>query len=494
MIGVINSQILRMANSKVFIGVIWASAQRFGTMIISFVTNIVLARLLTPDDFGTIGMLLLFLAIANTFVDSGFGSALIQKKDATQTDFSTVFYINLYLSGIVYGILFLGAPWVAYFYEVEILCPLLRVQGLVLILNAFAIIQTALLRKKMDFRKLSICNLIGNAVGSIIGICSALIGFGVWSLVIRSLVVGFVVSLLLWIVGKWKPMFLFSGKSFKELFGFGGFMLLSSLLATFANNVQTLIIGKLFQQSTLGHYTQARQLRNVASDSISSVIAQVLYPDFSNNQNDDKILSSRLNFSILTISFVTVAIMAFCIVAAKPIILLLYGEKWVDCVRYFQLLCVGGCFVSLQDANYNLVAAKGKSKVLFYFNIGKLVIFCFLMIIGAKLYGIIGLLISMIVYASFAYFVFAGLSSHYLRCSIWGQLWGLIQCLLLSVVPMITVCFANQYFLHGFSNLVQVVIDAVVFGMVYLLNAFFTRNKAFIFLLGMIKRNSNGYN
>lgn len=481
-----------MASSKVFSGVMWASAQRFGTMIISFVTNIVLARLLAPEDFGTIGMLLLFLAIANTFVDSGFGSALIQKKDANQTDFSTVFFINLALSLFVYAILYICAPWVARFYDVSILCPLLRAQGIILILHAFSIIQTAILRKKMDFRKLSECNLIGNIIGSIVGIGAALMGMGVWSLVIRTLTVGFITSLLLWIIGNWKPLLVFSIQSFKELFGFGGFMLLSSLLATFANNVQTLIIGKMFQQSSLGHYTQARQLRNIASDSISSVITQVLYPDFSNNQNDDKTLSSRLNFSILTISFVTVAIMATCIVAANPLILMLYGGKWVDCVPYFQLLCIGGCFVSLQDVNSNLVAAKGKSKVLFFCNLCKIVFFCFLMIGGAKVGGIYGLLISMIIYAFIAYLVFASLSSYYLRSNIWGQLWGILQCLLLASIPMAITYLISYYFLLNMPNIVQVIIDVLTFGIVYLLIAFFVKNKAFLYLWGMLHRKKNG--
>ena len=477
-----------MAASKVFTGVIWASVQRFGTMIISFVTNIVLARLLTPDDFGTVGMLLLFLAIANTFVDSGFGSALIQKKDASETDFSTVFFINLFISAVVYSILFLGSPWVARFYDVEILRPLLRVNGLVLVLNAFCIIQTALLRKKMDFRKLSVCNLIGNIAGSVLGIGAALIGFGVWSLVIRTLTVGLVTSVLLWVLGKWKPQPVFSIKSFKELFGFGGFMLLSSLLSTFANNVQTLIIGKLFQQGTLGHYTQARQLRNVASESISSVITQVLYPDFSNNQNDNKALSSRLNFSILTISFLTVAIMAICIVAARPLIVFLYGEKWLHCVPYFQLLCIGGCFVSLQDVNINLVAAKGKSKVLFFCNLCKIVVFCFLMIGGAKIGGIYGLLISMIIYAFIAFLVFAVLSSHYLSSRLWDQMWGVVQCLLLAIIPFLITYLINVRLLFNAHNLFIIIIDTLVFCSAYLGLAYLTKNKALSFFMNMLKK------
>lgn len=481
-----------MSKSKVFTGVIWAATQRFGTMIISFVTNIVLARLLTPDDFGTIGMLLLFLAIANTFVDSGFGSALIQKKDANQTDFSTVFFINLGLSLVVYAILFLGAPWVARFYDVDLLRPLLRAQGIVLILNAFCIIQTAILRKKLDFKKLSVCNLIGNLVGSILGVLAALKGFGVWSLVVRTLAVGLVTSLLLWIIGKWKPLLVFSKQSFKELFGFGGFMLLSSILTTITNNVQTLIIGKLFQKSTLGHYTQARQLRNIASDSISSIIGQVLYPDFSNNQSDNKALESRQNFSIHAISFLTIALMAICILAAKPLISLLYGEKWLECVPYFQLLCIGGCFVSLQDVNYNVVAAKGKSKMLFYCNLIKAIYFCFLLIAGAKFWGIYGLLLAMIVYSISAYLAFAAIACYYLKCNITGQLSKLVQTFMLAIIPFGIAFFINHQFLADVSNILAIIVILLAFIVPYLGLSYATKNAVLLYLINMthIKKNA----
>lgn len=456
-----------MPKSKVFTGVIWASIQRFGTMIISFVTNIVLARLLTPDDFGTIGMLLLFLAIANTFVDSGFGSALIQKKDANQTDFSTVFFINLGLSVVVYAILFFGAPWVARFYDVDILRPLLRAQGLVLILHAFSIIQTALLRKKMDFKNLSICNLIGNIVGSVVGIGAALMGYGVWSLVIRTLVVGFVTSLLLWIIGKWKPFLVFSKQSFKELFGFGGFMLLSSLVYCVSNNIQTLVIGKLFKPSDLGNFTQARQLRNVATDSVSSVISQVLYPDFANNQSENDVLSHKLNLSVSVISFLSIGLMALCIVMAEPLIMVLYGLKWIDCVILFQILCSAGCFIALQDVNINLIAAKGKSKMLFYCNVIKVVVFILMLLAGAKIYGLIGLVVAEATYSIIAYIVFSILSSYYLRESVIYQYRQIVLSVLCACIPSALVLFLSHYLLDGFSNILVVVIDSIIFSSLY---------------------------
>lgn len=455
-------------------------------MAVSFVTNIVLARLLSPDDFGTIGMLLLFLALANTFVDSGFGSALIQKKDADQTDFSTVFFINLIFSFAVYIVLFFCAPWVARFYHVDILCPLLRVQGLVLILHAFSIIQTALLRKKMDFRKLSECNLIGNIVGSIVGIYAAFTGCGVWSLVIRTLTVGFVTSLLLWIIGKWKPLPLFSMQSFKELFGFGGFMLLSSIVYSFTNNIQTLIMGKLFTPAILGNYTQAHQLRNVATDSVSSVVSQVLYPEFANNQRDNSVLIGKLNLSVSIISFVCIAIMAVCILVAKPLILLLYGEKWLSCVLYFRIMCVAGCFVALQDVNLNIVAAKGKSRLLFYCNIAKLGLFVLLMLIGAKVGGIIGLIVSINMYILIAYVVFSSLASFELGVNPWMQYRSIVRDYSLAVVPYAITSFINHY-LGSVSNVAIILIDLSLFSFLYLFISFLTKNSGFNYLITVFR-------
>lgn len=475
-----------MATSKVFSGVIWASVQRFGTMIISFVTNIVLARLLTPDDFGTIGMLLLFLAIANTFVDSGFGSALIQKKDATQRDFSTVFYINLCLSGVVYTILFLSAPWVADFYGVDILKPLLRVQGLVLIIHAFSIIQTAILRKKMDFRKLSICNLIANIVGSILGISAALLGYGVWSLVIRMLIVGLATSLLLWIIGKWKPLLVFSIESFRELFGFGGFMLLSSLVYTITNNVQTLVIGKIFKPADLGYFTQARQLRNVATDSVSSVISQVLYPEFANNQTENNVLIHKLNLSVSVISLLSVGLMAMCIVSAEPLILLLFGYKWINSIILFQILCVAGCFIALQDVNVNIIAAKGKSKILFYCNVIKMVVFLLMLLVGAKLYGLLGLVIGNTLYTIFAYFIFSLVSTYYIKERVKNQYFLLLQPIIMVIMPSTIVYFMNHYLLNTINPFLVILFDSVVFIPLYWGSLAFAKIEGCIYLNNII--------
>jgi O-antigen/teichoic acid export membrane protein len=210
-----------MAQTSVLIATLWALLQRFGTMLISFSTNIVLARLLMPEDFGTIGMLLIFIAVANTFVDGGLGAALIQRSSLTQEDKSTVFFSNLVLSVFLYLILFASSPWIANFYSTPLLSDLLRVQGLVLILQAFGVVQTALLSKSLDFKKISMSNLVGNLLGAITGIVLACCGFGVWSLVAKALATTLVTTILLWGLGGWLPTLCFSFLSLKNLYGFG---------------------------------------------------------------------------------------------------------------------------------------------------------------------------------------------------------------------------------------------------------------------------------
>jgi len=433
-----------MAQSKVFSGVIWASLQRFGGLAISFVSNMILARLLTPDDFGTIGMLMFFLALAQTFVDSGFGSALIQKKEIDQQDKSTVFFINMGMSVLLYLVLFACAPLIARYYGIEILTPLLRVLGLTVLIQGFTIIQSTLLMKKMDFKTLSICNLTGSIVIAVVGIGSALLGCGVWSLVYRSIAGAVITSVLLWVVAKWRPSFTFSWQSFKSLFSFGGFMLLSSLLIAVSNNVHSMILGKLFPPSTLGNFTQARTLRNLPSESISAVISQVLYPDFSKHQDDDKMVLMRLEKGVYMLSYMMAAAMLFCIVAAEPLIKLLYGGQWDAAIPFFQILCIGGVPLCLQDINIIVIKAKGKSKLLFICNCIKVVLYCVMMVVGAKLWGIYGFLAVMVVYSFLAYLAFALLATYCIGAKIWGQLLAILKSVAFALIPMLIALFSMK--------------------------------------------------
>ncbi|MBQ8735405.1 MAG: lipopolysaccharide biosynthesis protein [Bacteroidaceae bacterium] len=259
-------------------GMIWSSLQRFGTMGISFISNIVLARLLTPDDYGCIGMLMIFIALSSTFIDGGFGSALIQKKRPTTEDYSTIFYWNIFLSLVLYVVLYLCAPLVADFYNIELLSKVLQVQGVVLIINALGIIQANQLRKQLKFKALAKVNLAAAIASVVVAIAMAYMGCGIWSLVAQQIVQSLASTLLYWVYSSWRPIMSFSTKSFKELFGFGSFILLSNLINTFCNNLNGLLIGKFFNASSMGYFTQAKKLENIFSLSIEAVVLQVPYP------------------------------------------------------------------------------------------------------------------------------------------------------------------------------------------------------------------------
>ena len=476
-----------MPQSKVFTGVLWAAVQRFGTMIISFIANIVLARLLTPDDFGTVGMLLFFLAIANVFVDSGFGSALIQKKDANDKDCSTVFVINIIMSTTLYAILFFSAPYIARFYDVPLLKPILRVQGLVLFINAFTIVQSTLLRKKLDFKKLSIANITGNIVGTVVAIVMAALGCGVWSLVARGLIVSSVVSALLWGMSDWKASLLFDKASFTGLFNFGGFILLSRIITTVSQNVQTMIIGKMFSSNDLGNYTQAKNLENICSDSVSSIICQVLYPTFSNCQDDNNQIADKLNFSTYVIAYTIAPLMGLAIVLAPQIITFLYGVKWVGCIMPFRILCFGGLFLSLQDINYYVIAAKGKSRLLLYLNTLILLLKLGLIILGGHFYGLLGLLWACVAGMFFGYIIYSVAAIKNTKQIALKQYWYCFLCFIINLIIGLLAYWLFGLIYCFIPEFLAVILVGIFYVSIYTLLSLIFNMAPFMYIIGSIK-------
>lgn len=435
-------------------------------MGISFVSNIILARLLTPDDYGCVGMLMIFITVANTFIDGGFGSALIQKKQPTQEDYSTIFYWNLALSFILYAILFFTSPLIAGFYNLAMLSPVLRVQGLVLILNSLSIIQLNRLRKQLKFKKISIVNLTSATISVGVTIYLAYNGWGVWALVAQQLLMSFFNTVLFWIVAGWMPSFIFSYQSFKELFSFGGFILLSNLLNTLGNNIQGILIGKFFSSHTMGLYSQARKLEEVASTSLSNVVDQVSFPVLAEVKNDKTRLINVLRKLITSIAFFSFPIMLLLIAIAKPVIVLLYSSKWIECVPYFQILCVAGIAISLQNINYYAVAAIGKSKELFFWTVIKRIISLGLIVIGFFIYGIWGLLGGMVLAAYIMYAINAVLVSVNVGYKFTSQVKDLMPILIISLISF-ALTILSTYF--NLSSLLAILLASFIFTISYLM-------------------------
>lgn len=451
---------------KAAFGMMWTSIQRFAGMGIQFISGIVLARLLTPDDYGCIGMLSIFMVIANSFVDGGFASALIQKKRPTQEDYSTVFFFNLGMSLLMYTILFVSAPAIARFYKMPILCSVLRVQGLVLLIHAFSIIQNNQLKKQFRFKKIAIVTLVTSIISLTVTIFMAYKGFGVWALVTMNLLSAFIPALVYWLTNKWHPLWVFSKASFKELFNFGFFMFLTHIINNTCNNIQGLLIGRFYDPATMGFYSKAKSTEELASTSISHVMGQVTYPLYAEYQHDKPMLINVIKRITSSISYITFPMMLLLILLAKPIFVLLYSERWLDSVPYFQILCLAGIAICLQGVNYQAIAAVGKSKVMFSWTIIKRAIGLGLVVGGLAAFGIKGLLIGMVMQSWLIYLINAYQVHKHIGYKLFTQLFDLLPILILAIASW-AIAYCLRFIFPDSHMYVLAVIRLLVFIGVY---------------------------
>lgn len=417
---------------KAAAGMIWTALQKYSTMFISFISGIILARLLTPYDYGCIGMLSIFMVLAETFIDGGFGSALIQKKRPTQEDYSTIFFFNIGMSILLYGVLYACAPAIARFYDIPLLCNVLRVQGVVLFIYAFNIIQRNQLQKKLNFKILSIVTIVTSLTALTITIFMAYHGFGVWSLVTQNIITSAIPGFVFWFYIKWRPMWTFSWKSFKELFSFGFYMFLTSLLNQFGQQIQGLLIGKMYNPATMGFYSKAHVTEKLASSSVSQIMTQVTYPLYAEVQDNKMALSNMIKRLTMTLAYITFPLMFILLLCAKPIFVLLYSERWLESVPYFQVLCFSGLAFCLQSVNYQSISAIGKSKVMFIWTLLKRLMGISFVVIGMIFFGMKGLLCGYVLNTWFSYIVNIGLVSKYIGYKWHKQLMDLFPILLIS--------------------------------------------------------------
>ncbi len=446
-------------------GMIWSFIERFGSMLLQFIANIILARLLTPNDFGLIGMIMVFIAISNTLVDSGFSAALIQKKEVTQKDYSTIFFLNIILSVFLFGLLFVTAPMIADFYHQHQLIYMLRILGVILILNAFNIIQNTQLIRKVDFKKIAKINVVATFLACLLAIVLALKGFGVWSLVVQMIAIAFLKSLFLWIWNTWRPSFIISLNSLKTLFGFGSKLLFSALLDTLYNNLQSLIIGKVFSVRDLGFYSQAMKLSDVPVSSLSGVVTQVTFPVFAKLQNDLVKMKSAVQKSLKSLVFVNFPLMVLLIIIAKPLFIILFTEKWNEAIPYFQILCLSGMLLTMHVTNLNILKATGRSDIFFKLEIVKKVIGISALFIGIQ-FGIMGMLYAMVVTSYFCLGLNAFFSGRVIKYGIMEQFKDVIFTFILSIVVGLISYFMISYF--EFSYLISMLLMITVYVILYL--------------------------
>lgn len=419
-------------------GMFWTAIQKYSTMLIGFISGIILARLLTPEDYGAIGMLSIFMSLAEVFIDAGFGSALIQKKSPTTNDYSTVFYFNIGMSLLLYLVLFFSAPAIADYYRMPILRKILRIQGLILFVYAFSIIQRNQIRKNLQFRKLSMITIITSIVSLIVTVVMAYRGCGVWSLVAQNFIGASIPCVFFWVSVNWKPSMAFSWASFKELFGFGSFMFFTSFLTTFSQRISSLLIGRKYDSAAMGYYTKATTTSQYATLSIAGVMIQTTYPLYASVQDDRDRLINLVKRITSTLAYISIPFLCVLIIIAKPLFLLLYSERWLACVPYFQVLCFGGIAGCLLSVNQQAIAAIGKSRIFFVWTVVKECAGITLQVVGLTVWGMKGLLIGNALSAWFSYFVNIALVSKHVGYKSFQQIKDLVPVLIVSIIAAFT--------------------------------------------------------
>ena len=342
-------------------GVAWTSLNKVLNMGLSFVIGIILARLLSPDDYGLLAMIAVFNAIAFAFLDSGFGSALVRKPDLTEDDNTTAFFFNLAAGAIMFGVIWVIAPWVSVFYDKPILTPLLRAEGSLLIVSAFKIVQNTQLTRALNFKAMMIIRVVASVVGGVVGIIAAYSGLGVWALVVMHIADSLISLILLWVISPWRPRGKWSKRSFNYLWGYGSKLLASGLLDTIYGNIYPIVIGKFYSAADLGQYSRAKGYADMPSTSLTGVIQQVTFPVLSQIQDDDQRLGNNYRRMLRFTVFLVFPIMIGMAALAHPLVISLVTDKWAQCVPYLQVICFSSMWYPVHAINLNLLQVKGRS-------------------------------------------------------------------------------------------------------------------------------------
>jgi len=387
-------------------GVFWSSVEKFFIIEVQFILQIVLARLLTPKDYGVIGILAVFLAIATTFIDCGFTKALIQNQQRTEKDYSTAFYFNLVISLVCYTILFILAPYIADFYNLPILKPVTRILALNLPISALCAVNRTKLQIKLDFKTQAKITLTSYVQSGIIGVVLAYNGFGVWALVVQTLSGSILNALLLFVFVRWIPKEKFSIESFKKMYNFGIKLLGSSLIDTFYYNMYPLIIGKFFSPADLGFFAKGKSFANMPNTIINGILDRVTLPIFSKVQDDLKKLFDVYRKYLRFMSSVYAPTVLLLCAVAKPLVIILLGEKWLGCVPVMQIFCISVAFDCMINVNLNFLYVKGYTNIVLKLTIIKKIIAFIILITFFKFGGtVIWLCWGQVLYTQIAVFL-----------------------------------------------------------------------------------------
>lgn len=462
---------------------LWRFAERCGAQIVTFIVSIVLARILTPEDYGKIALITVFTTIMQVFVDSGLGVALIQKKDADDLDFSSVFYFNFVICLVLYAAMFIASPFIANFYNDSSLTPIIRVISLTIVISGVKGIQQSYVSRNMLFKRFFYATLGGTIFSAILGIALAYTGFGVWAIVAQQLSNTTIDTLILWLTVKWRPKKMFSWERLKGLLSFGWKMLASSLLDTVYGNIRSLIIGKLYSSSDLAYYNQGKQFPNVVVTNINTSIDSVLLPTMASVQDDSQRVKTMTRRAIKTSTYIMAPLMmglAFC---AEPIVRLVLTDKWISCVPFLRIFCITYMFYPIHTANLNAIKAMGRSDLFLKLEIAKKIV-GMILLLSTMWFGVMAMAYSLLVSSVLSQIINSWPNRKLLNYGYLEQLKDVIPSITLAVFMGFCV---NLVSLLDLSNIVTLLIQIPLGAVIYIITSELLHLESFDYLMDLIR-------
>lgn len=472
-----------MNNKSVFSNFIWRFAERCGAQLVTFIVSIVLARILMPEDYGTVALVTVFTTIMQVFVDSGLSTALIQKKDADDLDFSSVFYFNFVVCIILYLIMFFVAPVIASFYGMPELVPIVRVISLTIAISGVKGVQQSYVSRNMLFKRFFYATLGGTIFSAFVGIAVAYAGFGVWAIVAQQLSNTAIDTLILWITVKWRPKLMFSWDRLKGLLGFGWKLLCSALLDTVYNNLRSLIIGKVYSSADLAYYNEGKKFPNLIATNINTSIDSVLLPAMSNEQDNRDKVKSMTRRSIMVSCYIMAPLMIGLACCAKNIVTLILTEKWLPCVFFLQIFCITYMFYPIHTANLNAIKAMGRSDLFLKLEICKKVVGLVLLFstifisVEAMAYSLLISTISGMIINSWP-------NKKLLNYSFLEQMKDILPSIFLAVGMGVVVYLIGRL---PVPTLPLLIIQVICGGVIYIMGSALLKLEPFEYLVGIIK-------
>lgn len=467
-------------------GFIWSFLQQFSTQLIAFTVQLILARILTPSEFGLIGLLTVFIGIGTALFEGGMTSSLIRVVSVDTKDYSTVFFFNLGVSVLIYLLFFLAAPYIALFYKQPVLTDIARLYGLSFIFLSFGTVQNTILTRDMKFKRQTIITLPGLLIGSIVGIVLANNEYGVWSLVYSILVTNLLTAILLWFSSDWRPQMIFDVDRFRLHFHYGYKMTLSSLLDTIFTNIYQIIIGRFYSPVLVGYYTRANSLMMLPVGNVSAALNKVVFPLFAKVQDDIPSLRAAYKKIMLIVLFVITPIIVVMSLLADQLVVFLFTEKWLPIVPIFQIICFSGILYPLHMYNLLILQVKGRSDLFLKLEIIKKIILVVIIVISI-FYGFTSLLVGYVLASIVALFINTHYAGAMINYTMRKQLFDILPIFLISICMGVVVFFINNI-LIGYNNISRLIISGSAGLTIYIFLAFVFKFQSINDIRNLIKR------